>query len=202
MTPTRSTLLSTLLLAICFGATAAPLTKQEYKSAKADIQTKLKADKLACDAKSGNAKDVCVEEAIGGEKVSLSELKANYLPSTKHSYDLRVTKAKSAFGIAKVQCDAQAGNPKDVCRKEAEAAYTNATADAKLSETTSMNNSTATEKITDAKSTAQEKNANAQKAAVSDITDAQYKTATEKCNALAGDAKTKCLNDAKAKFNR
>ncbi len=202
MTPTLSTLLTSLLLALCFSASAAPLTKMEYKSGKADILIKLKAAKLACDSSTGNAKDVCVEEAIAHEQVAMSELKASYQPSTKHSYDVRVTQAKADFGIAKLKCDAQSGNPKDVCRKEAEAAYTRATAEAKLSKATSVNNTNATEKITDAKSTAQEKNADAQKSASADIADAQYKTATEKCNAFAGDAKTKCMADAKVKYNR
>jgi hypothetical protein len=32
--------------------------------------------------------------------------------------------------------------------------------------------------------------------------DAQYKTATEKCEAFAGNAKSKCLGDVKAKFGK
>jgi hypothetical protein len=202
MTPTRSALLGALLLAFSFGASAAPLTKVEYKAGKTDIAAKLKAAKLACDAQTGNAKDICVEEAKGADKIALAELEANYEPSTKHSYDIAVAKAKAAFAIAKEKCDDQTGNPKDVCRKEADATYTAAMAEAKLSEKTTQNNGKAAEKISDAKTTAMDKNASAQKSANTDIREADYKTALEKCDAFAGDVKTKCVTTAKTQFGK
>jgi hypothetical protein len=202
MTPTRSTLLTALLLAFSFGATAAPLSKVEYKTGKTEIAAKLKADKQACDAQTGNAKDICIEEAKGVEKVALAELEANYQPSTKHSYDISAAKAKAAYAVAKEKCDDQTGNAKDVCRKEAEAAHTTAMAEAKLAEKTTMNNGKAAEKITDAKTTAMDKNATAQKSANTDITNAEYKTATEKCDAFAGDVKAKCVAEAKTRFGK
>lgn len=202
MTPTRSALISALLLAFSFGATAAPLSKVEYKAGKTDIAAKLKVDKKACDAQTGNAKDICIEEAKGVEKVALAELQANYEPSPKHSYGIGVAKAKTAFAIAKEKCDDQTGNPKDVCRKEAEAAYTTAMAEAKLTEKTRMNNNKAAEEITDAKTTAIDKNASAQKTANTDIRDVDYKTATEKCDAFADNAKAKCVAEAKTRFGK
>jgi hypothetical protein len=202
MTPNPTALLSALLLAFSFGATAAPLSKVEYKTGKTTIAAKLKADKQACDAHTGNARDICVEEAKGAEKVARAELQANYEPSTKHSYDIGEAKAKAAFAIAKEKCDDQTGNPKDVCRKEAKAAYTTAMAEARLTEKTTLNNTKAAEKITDAKTTAMDKNASAQKSANTDIMDAEYKTATEKCNAFSGDVKAKCVTEAKAKFGK
>jgi hypothetical protein len=202
MTPTRSALLSALLLTFNFGATAAPLSKVEYKSNKTAITAKLKADKLACAAQTGNAKDICVEEAKGVERVAMAELQANYEPSTKHNYDVSVAKAKSAFEVAKEKCDDQTGNAKDVCRKEADAAHTTAMAEAKLAEKTTMNNTKAAEKITDAKTTAMDKNVSAQKTANTDIVDAEYKTATEKCGAFAGDVKAKCVTEAKTRFGK
>jgi hypothetical protein len=47
-----------------------------------------------------------------------------------------------------------------------------------------------------------DKNASAQKTANTDIVDADYKVASEKCNAFASDAKTKCMTDAKAKYGK
>jgi hypothetical protein len=202
MTPTRPALIAALLLAFTFSATAAPLTQAEYKTGKFNIATKYKADRKACDANTGNAKDICVEEAKGAEKVSLAELDASHEPSTKHTYDVAVAKAKAAFAIAKEKCDDQTGNPKDVCRKEADATHTTAMAEAKLAERTSMNNGKAAETITDAKTTAMDKNASAKNIANTDIMDAEYKTASEKCNALTGDAKAKCMTDAKTKFSK
>ena len=202
MTPTRTALLSALLLAFSFGASAAPLTKVEYKTGKTEIAAKLKAAKTACDAQTGNAKDICVEEAKGADKIALAELEANYEPSTKHNYDVAVAKAKSAYAIAKEKCDDQTGNPKDVCRKEADANHTAAMAEAKLMEKTTQNNGAAAEKISDAKTTAMDKNTSALKSANSDIRDADYKTALEKCDAFAGDVKAKCVAEAKTKFGK
>ena len=202
MTPTRSTLLTALLLAFSFGVSAAPLSKVEYKVGKTEIAAKLKADKQACAAQTGNANDICIEEAKGVEKVALAELEASYQPSTKHSYEVSTAKAKAAYAVAKEKCDDQTGNAKDVCRKEADAAHTKAMAEAKLTATTTVNNGKAAEKITDAKTTAMDKNASAQKSADSDIRDADYKTAAEKCDAFAGDVKAKCVTEAKTRFGK
>jgi hypothetical protein len=202
MTLTHTTLISTLLLACSCAASAAPMTRMEYTSAKADIASQLKAAKLACESRTGNARDICSEEAKGAEKISLAELQMNYEPSTKHRYDLGVARAKAAFAVAKEKCDDQNGNPKDVCRKEADAAYTTAMAEAKLMEKTSLNNTKASAEISDAKTTAQDKNASAQKDASADIRDAEYKTASEKCDAFAGDAKARCVSEAKTRFGK
>ena len=42
--------------------------------------------------------------------------------------------------------------------------------------------------------------ANAKKDASSDKNDAMYKAARERCDAMSGNAKDACQNDAKAKF--
>lgn len=60
---------ATLCLAMSGGAIAAPQTKAEYETAKAEISTKYKADKAACKLMSGNAKDICKEEAKGTKKI-------------------------------------------------------------------------------------------------------------------------------------
>jgi hypothetical protein len=132
----RTVLFSALLLACTLGATAAPMTKVDYKAAKSDIENKYKADKKACNVHADNAKDICVEEAKGVERVAKAELEANYEPSAKHSFDLQEAKAKAALAIAKEKCDDQAGNAKAVCRKEAQATYTSDMAKAKLTEKT------------------------------------------------------------------
>lgn len=186
-----SALLASLLMTFAMGASAAPMNKAEYKTGKADVSTQYKAAKKACDAQTGNAKDICIEEAKGVEKVALAELDANYEPSTKHTAAVSTAKAKAAFAVAKEKCDDQTGNPKDVCRKEAEATYTTAMAQSKV-----------TEKKTDNNSAAADKNAAAQKTANTDVMDAQYKVAAEKCDAMTGDAKGKCVSDAKTKFGK
>ena len=191
MTHPHTTLLSSLLLAFSLGAAAMPITKAEYKTEKSSISAKLKSDKAACASLSGNAKDVCIEEAKGAEKVAMAELEAKYDPSMRHTYDVKVAKAKAAYAIAKEKCDDLSGNPKNVCRKEASEAYTTAMAQAKLTEKTMENNATA-----------MDKNANAKREANSEIRDAEYKTAIEKCDAFTGDVKAKCIAQAKTQYSK
>jgi hypothetical protein len=112
-------------------AQAATMAKADYKAGKERISAEYKADKAACDALSGNAKDVCVQEAKGKEKVAKAELEYSYTGKAKDQTKVQKAKAESAYGIAKEKCDDQAGNAKDVCVKEAKAAKGKALADAK-----------------------------------------------------------------------
>jgi hypothetical protein len=198
----RTLLFSAILLSFSLGASAAPLSKVDYKAAKSDIESKFKADKKACNAHADNAKDICIEEAKGMERVARAELEANYEPSAKHSLAVHTAKAKAALAIAKEKCDDQAGNVKAVCRKEAEAVYTSDMAKAKLAEKTGEINNKAAVEMNDAKNTAMDKKASARKDANDDIRDADYRTAFQKCDAYSGDVKANCIAEAKTRFNK
>jgi len=161
-------------------AQAANLGKAEYKAGKERISAEYKADKAACDSLSGNAKDVCVQEAKGKEKVAKAELEYSYTGKAKDQTKVQKVKAESTYDVAKEKCDEQTGNNKDVCVKEAKAAKDKALADAKMAK-----------QVSDAKSNA-----------VDDKRDADYKVATEKCESLAGDAKSSCVAAAKAKYGK
>ena len=191
-----------LCLAMSTGAIAATKTKAEYEGVKAEIANKYKADKAACDAMSGNAKDICKEEAKGHQKVSKAELEASHSPSEKHRFDVRMAKADAAYAVAKEKCDDSAGNAKDVCRKEAKSAYVTAKENAKLAEKTADANAMAHEKTVDANVTANEKKTAARKDAASEKRDAEYAVAKEKCDAMAGDAKTNCVKEAKVHYGQ
>ena len=82
--------------------------------------------------------------------------------------------------MAKEKCDDLAGNAKDVCMQQAKATETKAMADAKLDKQVGE----------------------AQTEAMGDKRDADYKVAAEKCDALAGDAKSGCMSAAKSKFGK
>ncbi len=192
-----TTLSATFLLAFGMNAHAAPISKEAYKTGKSEISARYTADKAACSTNAGNAKDICIEEAKGREKVAKAELEASYSPSEKHQYQVRVAKADAAYAVAKEKCDDASGNAKDVCRKEAKAAHVRAKADAKLSEETADNNATKRESVDAAKTKANEDNAAAKSTAGADKRKADYAVAKEKCDALAGDVKDKCIKDAK-----
>ena len=191
-------------LALSTGAIAktGTMPKPEYKAAKDQISAKYKEDKAACKAMTGNAKDICMEEAKGREKVAKAELEARYDPTPAHDKDLRMAKAKADYEVAKEKCDDQQGNAKDVCRKQAKASYTSAKADANVARKTADANTTAHEKIASASTKAHEKTAAVRRDAAEDKRDAAYSVAKEKCDALSGDAKTNCVKNAKARYGQ
>jgi cell pole-organizing protein PopZ len=161
-------------------AHATTLAKADYKAAKVRISADYKAEKTACGSMAGNAKDICVEEAKGKEKVSMAELEYSYTGKPDDHTKVLNAKAEAAYDVAKEKCDDLAGNPKDVCVKEAKATETKALADAKLGK-----------QIGEARTDAAD-----------DKRDADYKVAAEKCEALAGDAKSSCISAAKSRFGK
>lgn len=161
-------------------AYAAGMSKADYRAGKEKISTKYKADKAACASQAGNAKDVCIEEAKGKEKVARAELEYAYTGKSADHDKIAVAQAEATYAIAKEKCDDMAGNAKDVCVKEAKAAETKALADAKMSK----------EIKTSRKDAAQDKR------------EADYKVAIEKCDAMAGDAKDACVAAAKHKYGQ
>ena len=161
-------------------AQAAAMNKAEYTAAKTRIGTEYSAAKVSCSSLAMNAKDICMEEAKATEKVALAELEYNYSGKPADLNKLQMTKAETSYAVAKERCDDKAGNDKDVCLKEAKAAETKALADAKLSK-----------KVGEAKTEAAD-----------DKNTADYKLAIEKCDSLAGDAKSSCVATAKASHGK
>jgi hypothetical protein len=173
----------TLITAAMFAVTAAnaeTMTKASYKSTKERISADAKTDKAACSSMAGNAKDICVQEAKAKDKVALAELEFAYTGKAADRTKIQVVKADTAYAVAKERCDDLTGNAKDVCVKEAKAVQTKAQADAKLGKEIGA----------------------ARKDATADKLDADYKVAIEKCGALAGDAKTRCVDSAKQSFGK
>ena len=193
-----------LAITLTLGASAMAqgLSKEDYKAGQDRISTDYKSAKVACDALSGNPKDICMAQAKGSEKVAKAELQASYKPSAKTRNEIRIAKAKATYAVAREQCDEVTGNTKDVCVKEAKAAQVTALADAKVALTTSDANATANQKSTEAYGKASTEVAGARKDAATEKREAQYKVEKEKCEQFAGDAKVQCLATAKATFGK
>ena len=168
------------LMCLAQSSSAATITKSDYSAGKDRIKVDYKVDKTACDQLTANAKDICVQQAKGKEKVALAELQYSYSGKQKDSNKVAVAMADSSYSIAKEMCDDKAGQAKALCRTEAKATHTKAIADAKL----------------------QRKVATATMDAIEDKTDANYKVAAEKCESLAGEPKMSCVNAAKVRFNK
>jgi hypothetical protein len=124
----------TAVIALCaatFLCSAQAMTKDEYKAGKDKISADYKVDKKACDGMKDNAKDVCVKEAKGKEKVAKAELEQGYKPSDKHMMKAAEAKADSAYDIAKEKCEDQKGAAESACKKDAKAAHKSAVMAAK-----------------------------------------------------------------------
>ena len=174
---------ASLLMAALLGvsaAQAAVISKQEYDSGKTRASSDYKAAKAACKSQAGNARDICMEEAKGKEKVARAELQYAYTGKVGDLTKLEVTRAKAAYEVAKEKCDDLAGNDKSVCVKEAKAVEVKALVNARMAK-----------KINETR-----------KDGAQDKLDADYKVATEKCDVLAGDAKASCMASAKSKFGK
>jgi hypothetical protein len=177
--PIQAALLCMSLLSV-FAVQAETISKPDYKAGKTRISEAYKVDKAACRSHSGNAKEVCEEEAKGKEKVARAELEFSYSGEVADSNKVHVVKAKAAYEVAKEKCDDLAGNAKNVCVQEAKAAEQKALADAKMDKDINK----------------------AQKTDASEKMEADYKVAHEKCEAHSGETKAKCINEAKGKFGK
>ena len=84
------------------------------------IEAAAKADKAKCDGMKANAKDICMAEAKGKEKVAKAELDAKHAKDkVKAEQKVKETKAEAAYEVAKQKCDDQKGEAKDACMKQA-----------------------------------------------------------------------------------
>lgn len=194
----------TLAMGLTFsiGAMAEGMSKEQYKSFEKNIEAEYKVSKAGCDSLSGNANDICVAEAKGKQSVAKANLEASYKPSVKTRYNAATAKADADYSVAIEKCDDKGGNDKDICVKEAKAGKVHGMADAKAQMKTSAAGIVANEKSADANATANEKSVDARNDAAVAKRDADYKVAKEKCDILAGEAKDRCISDAKASFSQ
>jgi hypothetical protein len=188
--------------ALATAAQADRLTKAEHGAAKDAIKANHKAAKSACDAFAKNAKSICVEQADGDEKIARADLEARNEPSAKSHYKARVARAEAEADVGKQRCQDKAGNGKDVCEKEIDAAKVYALANAKTEMKTWKANADAIDVKAEANTKAKEAVASARHDAAGEKRDADYAVAKEKCEVLAGPTKEACVNKAKAEYGQ
>jgi len=177
--PFKTSLLFAALLSLS-AAQSATIAKADYSAGKTNITAQYKTDKAACTSLAANAKDVCMEEAKGKEKVARAELEYSYSGKPNDATKVREAKVDATYTVAKEKCDDLAGNSKDVCVSESKAVRTKGIANAKMNQ-----------EIGEAKMDANQVKR-----------DADYKVSIEKCDALAGNAKTACVASAKSTFGK
>lgn len=186
------------LIATCVAAlmatSAFSLTPAEQKAEKDRISADYKAANAQCKTMKGNSKDVCEKEAKGREKIAMAELDYKRDATESNRYKVAKTKADADYDVASEKCDDQSGNVKDVCKKDAKAAHVKAVEAAKVSEVRNESGSNSAAKAADV--------SEARKDADKKVREADYKAAAERCDALSGDTKDKCVNDAKRQFGQ
>ena len=161
-------------------AYAASMSKSEFKASEERIETDYKADRKACQTRSGNSNDICEKQAHAKQKIARAQLQADYSGTASDQNKLRLVKADSSYDVAKEICDDKSGNDKDVCVKEAKAVQTKARAEAKMNE-----------QVSEAKTDA-----------IKNQRDADYQVAAEKCDVLVAEAKASCIASAKNQFGQ
>ena len=193
---------ATIGLVFNAGVMAQTMSKDTYKAAEDRIVAEYTSDKANCYSLTGNTKDICIAEAKGKEKVAKAELKARNEPTAKNRYNALIAKAEADYAVANEKCDEKTGNDKDICVKEAKAVETRVKADAEAQMKTSAANKAASEKSGEAGMKAKEEGTEARQEAATEKRDANYAVATEKCDSLEGDAKDRCVDEAKAKYGK
>src|ERR687889_150356 len=133
MTGTKMTLVAAALSLAYAGPLFAAdnMSKDQHKSEKQRIEQDAKAAREKCKDMKGNAKDVCMAEAKGQEKVAKAELAAKQKDTPKNRYDVAAAKADMEYNVAKEKCDEMKGKEKNQCEKDAKAARDNAKKQAK-----------------------------------------------------------------------
>jgi len=101
---------------------AADADKDAMKAEKERISADAKAATAKCKEMKGNAKDICMAEAKGQEKVAKAELAQKQKDTPKNRYDVAAAKADMDYNIAKEKCDDLKGKEKEQCQKDARAA--------------------------------------------------------------------------------
>ena len=117
--------LLTISAALCcgFASGASAMANDGHKAAKTRIEAEFKDAKGKCKAIHGNARNVCMAEAKGRNEVAKAELEQQYEPSPRHEAKVKSEKAEAGYKVARQKCEDLKGNAKDVCKKDAKAAF-------------------------------------------------------------------------------
>lgn len=94
--------------------------RNDYLEARYDA--KYKVAKEACDSMSGNAKDVCVQDAKTAHDKAKADMKANKKIANAQE-DQMEAKLKADYKAANERCDSLSGDAKDSCQASAKARY-------------------------------------------------------------------------------
>ena len=96
--------------------------KDRHDYMEARYEARYEIAKEACDAKSGNDKDVCQTDAKAARDKAKADLKANKAIAEARD-DQMEAKLKADYKAASERCDSLSGHAKDSCQASAKARY-------------------------------------------------------------------------------
>lgn len=118
--------ISLALAAACLlvvpAAQAATLSKADYTADKARIGDAYKADKSACNAQAGNAKDVCVEEAKAVQVKALADAKLGR-DVRSAAREANEDKREADYKVAAEKCESLSGDARSACMAAARSRF-------------------------------------------------------------------------------
>ncbi len=178
-------LLTAAAFAVAFGLPAAgrAMTDGDYKSQHARVRAEERAALQKCNNLAANAKDICIAEARGAAQVATAELDArrrSFDPQARR--DLRIAKAQAEHDISKEKCDDLAGNVREVCLKDARTILQRTKSEAEADRKAGESASASRDRV------------------ASTARNAEYDAAVKRCDTRTGDAKDRCVADAKVRF--
>lgn len=115
-----SALVGGVLAVLAQGAFAQPAVDR--------IEQRYRADKAACERRTGAQEDVCEERAKGRRDVALAELDYRRDPSRENAERRDHARIKARYEVEKEKCDRLTGREENRCERRAEATYDRETA--------------------------------------------------------------------------
>lgn len=183
MKPIVATLLATALSAAFASAYAAD-TKTDtatYRTMTQQADADYKVAKAQCKDMSGNARNLCMEEAkVVHARAELAAL-TEYNNTPKGRTKARTELANADYALAKVKCADTSGAEKDSCMSNARAVHTAALADVKADRNMQVASTGTTDTMSPVTRTT--------------TSDATKSAAVDKCAQVAGSPNTGCLVD-------
>lgn len=178
-----ATLLATAISA-GFAAQAAetPGDPASYRNMTQKAAADYKSAIANCSGMSGNARQVCVEEAKVARARSEADAVAQYRNTQKDRIKARTALANADYRLAKARCADMSGAEKDSCMSTARSVHTAALADAKADRNMAVASTNRTSPVTG-----------------TDTRDPTKAAAVEKCAQVAGQPTTGCLIEHEGK---
>jgi hypothetical protein len=177
-------------LACCTAARAAPpVTAEEMKARRVDIEAQYGQAQTRCQRVEGHGRELCEQQARSERSVRLAELEMQAKPNAGNEQKLRQARAEGAYAIAMVNCKSMLGAARQVCREDARAALESVVGVRPAQDPA--------EQALRLGEPAREPATQAERIAA-----AQFSAAREHCEMLPAEARGACLAEARQRFGR